>query len=166
MGSSKEWNERRYEADPVCGKGNQVSAGDEAKDEAAIYEVLMKLGSAFRDLDAIGIDDLYVPDADWTNAFGTTVHGNLEIAEYLTVLFANRHFAAGAPLAPPRAWVRFVGMDVAIAKTYLERSGQQGSSGEELPVRHNHSLKVLTKDDGHWRIVSDLYMDARDDSTL
>jgi uncharacterized protein (TIGR02246 family) len=148
------------------GKGNQVSAGDEAKDEAAIYEVLMKLGSAFRDLDALGIDDLYVPDADWTNAFGTTVHGNLEIAEYLTVLFANRHFAAGAPLAPPQAWVRFVGMDVAIAKTYLERFGQQTSSGEELPVRHNHSLKVLTKDDGHWRIVSDLYMDARDDSTL
>ena len=66
-----------------------MSAGDEAKDEAAIYEVLMKLGSAFRNLDAIGIDDLYVPDADWTNAFGTTVHGNLEIAEYLTVLFAS-----------------------------------------------------------------------------
>ena len=37
------------------GKGNQVSAGDETKDEAAIYEVLMKLGSAFRNLDAIGM---------------------------------------------------------------------------------------------------------------
>ena len=137
-----------------------------ADDETAVYEVLLKIGAAFRGLDATGVEDLYVQDADWTNAFGTTLKGSREIAEYLRTLFADAHFAAGAPVKPPEASVRFLGDDVAVAKTYLERAGQQTSTGGSLPVRRNHSLKVLRKDDGTWRIVSDLYMDARDDSTL
>ena len=39
--------------------------------------------AAFRGLDASGVEDLYVDDADWTNAFGTTLKGNREIAGYL-----------------------------------------------------------------------------------
>ena len=140
-----------------------MASGD---DETAVYEVLLKIGAAFRGLDATGVEDLYVEDADWTNAFGTTLRGNREIVHYLRELFADAHFAAGAPVKPPEAWVRFLGDDVAVAKTYLERAGQETSSGETLPVRRNHSLKVLRKEGGTWRIVSDLYMDARGDSTL
>ena len=135
-------------------------------DETAVFDVVIKIGTAFRTLDATGIEGLYVEDADWTNAFGTTVHGNREIARYLEDLFANAHFAAGAPTGPPEASVRFLRDDVAIAKTYIERSGQESSTGESLSVRRNHSLKVLSKEGGTWRIVSDMYMDARDDSTL
>ena len=135
-------------------------------DETAVYEVLLKIGAAFRGLDATGVEDLYFEDADWTNAFGTTLRGNTAIAGYLRDLFADEHFAAGVPVRPPEASVRFLGDDVAVAKTYLERAGQQTSTGETLPVRRNHSLKVLRKEGGTWRIVSDLYMDARDDSTL
>jgi uncharacterized protein (TIGR02246 family) len=140
-----------------------VASGD---DETAVYEVLLTIGAAFRGLDATGVEDLYVEDADWTNAFGTTLKGNREIAGYLRDLFADEHFAAGAPVKPPEASVRFLGDDVAVAKTYLERAGQETSTGETLPVRRNHSLKVLRKEGGTWRIVSDIYMDARDDSTL
>jgi uncharacterized protein (TIGR02246 family) len=140
-----------------------VASGD---DETAVYEVLLTIGAAFRGLDATGVEDLYVEDADWTNAFGTTLKGNREIAGYLRDLFADEHFAAGAPVKPPEASVRFLGDDVAVAKTYLERAGQETSVGETLPVRRNHSLKVLRKEGGTWRIVSDIYMDARDDSTL
>jgi uncharacterized protein (TIGR02246 family) len=140
-----------------------VASGD---DETAVYEVLLKIGAAFRGLDATGVEDLYVQDADWTNAFGTTLKGSREIAEYLRALFADAHFAAGAPVKPPEASVRFLGDDVAVAKTYLERAGQETSTGETLPIRRNHSLKVLRKEGETWRIVSDLYMDARDDSTL
>ncbi|HEY1652731.1 MAG TPA: SgcJ/EcaC family oxidoreductase [Acidimicrobiales bacterium] len=135
-------------------------------DEGAVFNVLLQIGGAFRNLDATGIEDVYVEDADWTNAFGTTLKGNLEIAKYLRDLFADTHFGAGAPVAPPEASVRFIGDDVAVAKTYLERAGQQTSDGTTLPVRRNHSLKVLAKEAGRWRIVSDIYMDARDDTTL
>ncbi len=136
------------------------------EDEGAVFEVLLAVGGAFRSLDATGIENLYADDADWTNAFGTTLKGKQEIFQYLKELFANTHFAAGAPIGPPEASVRFLGDDVAVAKTYVERTGQQTADGGTLPVRRNHSLKVLTKEAGTWRIVSDFYMDARDDSTL
>jgi hypothetical protein len=55
---------------------------------------------------------------------------------------------------------------VAVVKTYIEREGQQTVEGSELLVRRNHSLKVLVKRDGQWLIVSEMYMDARDEQTL
>ncbi len=62
--------------------------------------------------------------------------------------------------------MRFLADDVVVVKTYIEREGQQTSSGEELPVRRNHSLKVMRREAGGWTIVSDIYMDARDDETF
>jgi hypothetical protein len=35
-----------------------------------------------------------------------------------------------------------------------------------MPVRRNFSLKVFTRGPGGWKIVSDMYMDARDDVTF
>ena len=98
-----------------------MASGD---DETAVYEVLLKIGAAFRGLDATGVEGLYVEDADWTNAFGTTLKGNREIAEYLRALFADAHFAWALTVKPPEASVRFLGDDVAVAKTYLERAGR------------------------------------------
>ncbi|MDN2566846.1 SgcJ/EcaC family oxidoreductase [Aquibium sp. A9E412] len=40
------------------------------------------------------------------------------------------------------------------------------SDGDTLPVRHNHSLKLIGRqDDGSWKIVSEMYMDARQETT-
>lgn len=135
-------------------------------DQEAVGEALMALANAFRTLDASGLETLYSEDADWTNAFGTTKHGAAKIVAYLTELFADPHFAAGKPLGPPQASMRFVAADVAVVKTYIEREGQQTSDGERLPVRRNHSLKVLRREADGWKIVSDIYMDARDETTF
>jgi len=62
--------------------------------------------------------------------------------------------------------MRFVSNDICVFKTYLEREGQETSSGEKLPVRRNHSLKVIRREPGGWKIISDIYMDARDDETF
>jgi uncharacterized protein (TIGR02246 family) len=136
-----------------------------AADEAAVGEVLIAIGASFRTLDTGGLDQVYAQDADWTNAFGTSRHGRTAIIEYLSELFADPRFAAGKPVAPPQASIRFVADDVAVAKTYIEREGQQTVDGSELPVRRNHSLKVLVNRDRRWQIVSELYMDARDETT-
>jgi len=136
------------------------------EDQQAVGEAMMLLANAFRTLDASGLGALYSEDADWTNAFGTTKKGAAEIVAYLTQLFADPHFAAGKPLGPPHASMRFVADDVAVMKTYIEREGQQTSDGDQLPVRRNHSLKVFRREAGGWRIVSDIYMDARDDQTF
>ncbi|MDI1462525.1 SgcJ/EcaC family oxidoreductase [Catellatospora sp. KI3] len=136
------------------------------EDLAAIGDVMRRLGTAFATLSADGVADLYTADADWTNAFGTSRRGGPEIAAYLADLFADRHFAAGRPLGPPQADIRLLTPEVAVVKTYLERAGQQTSDGAAMPVRRNFSLKVLTRRPDGWRIASDIYMDARDDTTL
>ena len=135
------------------------------EDQQAVGEVLMRLARAFGELDPSGIESLYSADADWTNAYGTSRKGGAEIAAYLTGLFADSHFAAGRPLGPPQASMRFPVPDIAIVKTFLERAGQQTTEGVVMPVRLNDSLKVLQRQADGWRIISDIYMDARDDST-
>ncbi|MEV4410794.1 SgcJ/EcaC family oxidoreductase [Catellatospora sp. NPDC049609] len=140
--------------------------GGSPQDEEAIGAVMVRLARAFAGLSADGVADLYTADADWTNAFGTTRTGGAQIAAYLTELFADPHFAAGRPLGPPRADIRFLTPDVAVVKSYLERAGQQTADGATMAVRRNFSLKVFVRRPGGWRIASDMYMDARDDSTL
>lgn len=138
-----------------------------AKEEAAIGDILMRLGRGFATNDAGGLEALYAEDADWTNAFGTSLHGRDAIIRYLEKLFDDGRFKAGRMVGKPQASIRFAaGGTVAIAKTYVEREGQQTVEGGELPVRRNHSLKVLEKRAGRWLIVSEMYMDARDEQTL
>jgi hypothetical protein len=48
-------------------------------EQAAIGELLFTLASGFRELDASKFESIYVEDADWTNAFGTVLHGREHI---------------------------------------------------------------------------------------
>jgi uncharacterized protein (TIGR02246 family) len=135
-------------------------------DAAAIEHTLRTLQIAFRSRDADALRDVYTADADWTNAFGTTLSGRDAIVAYLKGLFADAHFGAGQLVGPPQVSIRPVTPDVVVAKTYAEIAGQQTADGKELPTRRNHSLKVLARQpDGRWLIVSDIYMDARDEAT-
>ena len=144
-----------------------MSSPVQTHDEAAVGDVLMKLARGFATNDVDGLDTLYAEDADWTNAFGTSLHGRDMIIRYLAKLFADSRFEAGRMVGEPQASIRFTGDGkIAIVKTYVEREGQQTVSGGELPVRRNHSLKVLEKRHGCWLILSEMYMDARDEQTL
>lgn len=136
------------------------------EDEAAIGELLTTLGRAFRDRTTAGLDEIYTEDADWTNAFGTTRRGRGAIIDYLSVLFNDEHFAAGRMIGAPTVSMRFPVETVAVVKTGVDITGQQDVQGATLPIRRNHSLKVLIKDAGRWRIASEIYMDARTDHTL
>lgn len=137
------------------------------REEAAVGEVLMRLGKAFATMQSAGLEDVYAEDADWTNAFGTSRHGREAIIAYLDKLFADARFGAGRLRGRPEASIRFAGGGkLAIAHTYAEREGQQTVGGGKLPVRRNHSLKVLEKRNARWLIVSEMYMDARDEQTL
>jgi hypothetical protein len=39
-------------------------------------------------------------------------------------------------------------------------------AGARRLARRNHSLKVIRREQDGWKIVSDIYMDARDDETF
>ena len=46
--------------------------------------------------------------------------------------------------------------DIALLRSKLVRTGQKTSTGEKMPDRHAHHLRVLQRRNGTWRIVSHL----------
>lgn len=146
--------------------GLAANHDDTHADEAAIEATMMTLLRAFEARDAEPLREVYADDADWTNAFGTTLQGRDAIVEYLDGLFNDPNFAAGELVGPPEVSARPVGEGAVIVRVYQEIEGQRSAEGDTLPVRRNHSMRVLERQpDGAWLIVSELYMDARDEAT-
>ncbi len=136
------------------------------QDEHAIGHTLRTLMMAFQRREADLLQSVYTEDADWTNAFGRSLHGREAIVTYLRELFADANFGDGEMRGEPQVDVRAITDDVVVARTYAEITGQRTVDGGTIAVRRNHSLKVLQRQaEGDWRIVSEMYMDARDDVT-
>ena len=103
----------------------------------------------------------YAPDADWTNVFGVRCRTRNELKATLTDAFAQPHVMAGVDRLVAQE-VRFVSADVAVVRTAVERTGQLTASGTPLGTRHTTHLRVFSRTDAGWRIVSHLISDARD----
>jgi ketosteroid isomerase-like protein len=132
-----------------------------AIDEEHIVETLIAVATAFATCDADAARTAYALDADCIDASGKELHGRDVIVEHLRRRFAIPRLGPGSLVAPPTLALRWLGDDVVMATTYLERHREQTSDGDPLPPRRTHSLKVLIRgDDGSWVIVSDIYADA------
>ena len=133
--------------------------------QEAIGQLLFKLESAFKHHDVELLRDVYTDDVNWTNAFGRHIEGKEKVIQYLKGLFQEPRFTSGQLKGRPEADVQVVTDDVVVVNTYAEIAGQKTTKGD-IPLRRNHSLKVLVKTkDNHWRIASEMYMDARDEVT-
>jgi uncharacterized protein (TIGR02246 family) len=105
-------------------------------------------------------------DADWVNAFGTVRTGRAELVAHLRGLFADANFDAGKLVAPPESRLRRLGDTVVTLSTHLRITGQGLVGGGTIDMRDNHSLRILQRQpDGRWLVVSEIYMDARQDQT-
>lgn len=136
-------------------------------DAEAIGDTLTRLAEAFARHDASLLQGVYTDDADWTNAFGTTLKGSDAIVAYLERLFADSRFAAGRLRGAPDMELLPVADGVVVARTYAQIEDQGTADGGTIPLRRNFSLKVLRREpDGRWPIVADMYMDAREDVTM
>jgi uncharacterized protein (TIGR02246 family) len=131
-------------------------------DRPAIAATLTALLTGFVRRDADLLADVYAEDADWVNAFGSVKRGATEIVEYLRGLFEDANFDEGQLVAPPGSTLRRLSDDIALVSTRLQIRGQGLVGGGAIELRDNHSLRVLQRRaDGAWRIVSEMYMDAR-----
>ena len=117
------------------------------EDEAAIGEVLLQLAKGYALKDAELVAAAYAEDADWSwaDAGGGSVRcsGRLQILEALRERFAHSPQAsdAGRDLpVRPRLRITFVGPDAAWVRS----------------THGVHRLQVLTRSEGHWRIVAEL----------
>jgi uncharacterized protein (TIGR02246 family) len=130
-------------------------------DGQAIADTVGRLFSGFVRRDAHALLDVYAADADWVNAFGSVKRGAAEIVSYLRGLFADANFNAGRMIASPQSRLRRLSNDVVTVSTHLRIAGQGLVGGGAIPVRDNHSLRVLQRQaDGRWLVVSEMYMDA------
>jgi uncharacterized protein (TIGR02246 family) len=135
-----------------------------AADRGLITATLTALLTGFATRDADLLAGVYTADADWVNAFGSVKRGADEITAYLRGLFADENFDEGQLVAPPTSTLRRLGDDVALVSTQLQIRGQGLVGGGAIALRNNHSLRVLQRQaDGAWRVVSEMYMDARED---
>jgi uncharacterized protein (TIGR02246 family) len=133
-------------------------------DQAPLLGTLAALFIGFQERNADKLANVYVPDADWVNAFGSVKKGDTEIVDYLRGLFADQNFNDGRFAAPPASNLRVVSDNVVIVSTHLQVTGQGLVGGDTIALRDNHSLHVLQKRaDGAWRVVSEMYMDVRQD---
>lgn len=137
-----------------------------AADRGPIAATLTALFMGFAKRDADLLAGVYTDDADWVNAFGSVKRGATEITTYLRGLFADENFDAGQLVAPPASTLRRLDDDIALVSTGLQIRGQGLVGGGAIALRNNHSLHVLQRQaDGAWRIVSEMYMDARADQS-
>lgn len=102
----------------------------------------------------------YSDDAEFTNAFGFHRTGREAIEAYLTEVFAMDFVMAGDSREVFRE-VDFLGPDVALRRSKVERTGQTTSEGESLGVRQTSHLRVFQRRSGEWKLVSHLISDAR-----
>ncbi|MCB5164655.1 SgcJ/EcaC family oxidoreductase [Streptomyces bambusae] len=135
-------------------------------EEERIRSLIHGMVAGYEEYRADAFADLYAEDAELTNVVGRTLSGRQAVLGHLRRLFAEPRFLAGRPVGETRSQLRWVTDDVVVVRTYQERAGQQTTSGAVLPTRRTHSLKVLRREDDAWRVVSDFYMDEREDSSL
>ncbi|MHA3682768.1 YybH family protein [Leucobacter sp. HY1908] len=141
-------------------------AGAVNDDELAIQATLMTVLGAFQTGEAAGIGALFTRDADWTNAFGTRLTGGVAVEEYLLGLFADASFSAGKLAGAPEVSVKQLGEDVVVAHVTTTIVGQLTEAGETLGDRTTNSLHILHRQpDGRWLITTQLFADARTETT-
>jgi uncharacterized protein (TIGR02246 family) len=135
-------------------------------DQDAIAATLLALSAGFQTRDVTQLANVYTPDADWVNAFGTVKKGSEQIVNYLRGLFADDNFNAGTLEAPPEVTIRVLTPEVVLVSAHLRVAGQKLVEGGQIPERDNRSLRVLHRQsDGTWPIVSEMYNDANREVT-
>lgn len=140
---------------PTSQKSKQIGSAD---DEAAIRIIVNHWQQMWEKFDASVLAGDYADDADWRNAFGVRQKGSANILAFMTRMVKRpnvqeRHTTWDAPQ------IRFVRSDVAIASRDYRTRGHKTLDGTEMPERHTHCTWLLTKDDGKWRIASQVISD-------
>lgn len=143
-----------------CALMPNASAGDD--DAKAIAAVIDTWNHGWAVKDAKLAASGYSGDADWTNAFGMSAKGRGDIEKVLAHVFGLPFVMAATQSQVKEQNIRFVNQQVALVRTVVERTGQKAPDGQPLGVRHTHHLRVFSKTEEGWTIVSHLISDARD----
>jgi uncharacterized protein (TIGR02246 family) len=136
----------------------QSAPADSTADTTAIRAIVDHWRQAWDTFDASALRNDYADDADWLNAFGTRFKGSADILKFMTAVVKRPNVKdRRTTWEDPK--IRFVRADVALATRDYKTIGHRTPQGQEMPERHTHSTWLLTKQDGVWRIVSQVISD-------
>ena len=132
------------------------------EDAQAIATLMRQFSAARQAGNAEATAAFYAEDAEWTNAFGDVVRGSDNLQTYLGWLFSLDEAGTreGESMEYRPLSLRYLGDDVAVlhGMTLSTRGEARGGEGARLV----HLTFVLAKQDGAWKIVYQLIMDARE----
>ncbi len=133
-------------------------------DTKAIKQTLDSWNKGWAQNNALLAIQDYSEDVDWTNAFGDRFKSRKELKKGLEYIFSLDFVMAGDSGENEFEDVTFLTPDVALLRSKLVRRGQKTRSGEVMPDRHAHHLRVLKRVDGQWKIVSHLISQSHEKS--
>ena len=102
----------------------------------------------------------YSETAEFTNAFGHSKTGKVEIEKFMKEVFGLPFVMAGDSRVTRQ---KFVELDnkIVLVITSIERTGQKSPDDKELGIRQTTHHRVFRKE-GEWLVVGHLISDARD----
>jgi uncharacterized protein (TIGR02246 family) len=145
----------------VCCLPN-IARSQTKADSAAVLRTLDSWNQGWADANAVLAVEAYAEDVDWTNAFGDRVVGRDSLRKTLEFIFGLDFVMAGDSGDNEFADLTFLTPDVALLRSKLVRAGQQMRTGNTMPDRHVHHLRVYQRRDGKWQIVSHLISQAHE----
>ena len=102
----------------------------------------------------------FAEDVDWVNAFGVKKRGREEVQAFLDWVFSLPN-ATERKNSEKITSIRFIRSDVALVNSDFQVEKQRYVTGEEMPDRKGHAIRVMTKEEGLWQIVSMMIMDEK-----
>ena len=139
----------------------RASEDQQTSDQAAIERAIENWNVAWKVKDPKLAAQDYSDNADWTNAFGMSRVGRVEIEKLLTEVFALPFVMAGDSETVAQD-IRFIKPDLALVITRVQRKGQRNPTGQDIGQRRTSHLRVFAKTGDGWQVVSHLISDARD----
>jgi uncharacterized protein (TIGR02246 family) len=134
----------------LCVLGAASAAGP--VDENEIRQLITEMTAGFNRHDGRAASSMYLPNATLVTARGEMMDGQAAIEKGLTSIFETR--ARNATLRTLNVTIRFLRPDIALAHVTNELSGLVAPDGQPLPSQQELSLRVFTKQDGHWKVAA------------
>lgn len=139
----------------------RASEDQQVPDQVAIERAIENWNAAWKAKDPELAAQDHSNNTDWTNAFGMSRVGRIEIEKLLTEAFALPFVMAGDNETVAQD-IRFVKPDLALVLTRVQRKGPRNPTVQDIGQRRTSHLRVFAKADGSWQIISHLISDALD----
>ncbi|MDQ3139877.1 MAG: SgcJ/EcaC family oxidoreductase, partial [Pseudomonadota bacterium] len=123
-----------------------------AADKTAVTSAIDRWDRAWQVKDHKLATSDYAEETHWVNAFGQRAMSRAEVERTLREVFTLPFVVAGNSRTVGHD-VRFLGKDVAVVTTQVERHGQKTPDSRELGSRQTSHLRVFQRQNGTWRIT-------------